>query len=260
MKHRAIRLSNNFLNRYSMSIKLKTDTSKLGLMVLAGFVIFMLIIFFIGRKQNLFDSVIKLSTAFNNVSGLEVGNNIRFAGINVGTVSAITIVNDSTVKVDMTVKKDVRQFLRTDCVVSIASEGIIGDKILVINQGSEDAGEVEDGDMLPSTEPVETDDVLNSIAVTAQNLEIISTQLAEITVRINNGEGTLGRLIQDSVISENINQMIINLRKGSRGLKENMEAARQNFLLRGYFNKKEREARRDSIEKAEAEAEMNKEQ
>lgn len=102
--------------------------------------------------------------------------------------------------------------------------------------------------------------MLNTIAVTAQNLEIISTHLAVITVRINNGEGTLGRLIQDSVISENINQMIINLRKGSRGLKENMEAARQNFLLLAYFNKKEREARRDSIEKAETEAEKNNEQ
>jgi phospholipid/cholesterol/gamma-HCH transport system substrate-binding protein len=82
--------------------------------------------------------------------------------------------------------------------------------------------------------------------------------MAEIMIRINNGEGTIGRLIQDSVISENINQMIINLRKTSKGLNENMEAAKSNILLRGYFNKKARQARQDSIENAKRKEEQEK--
>jgi phospholipid/cholesterol/gamma-HCH transport system substrate-binding protein len=212
--------------------------------------LFVAIIFLIGRQRNLFNPVIELSTTFNNVSGLEVGNNVRFSGINIGTVSEIVIINDSTVRVNMIIKKDVQPFIKTDCLVTMGSEGIIGDRILVITQGSDAASSIKNGHSLPSVEPVETDAIMASLSVTAVNFEIISTQMAEILIRINNGEGTLGRLIQDSLISENINQLIINLRKGSKGLQENMEAARSNILLRGYFNKKEKDAKKDSLENA----------
>jgi phospholipid/cholesterol/gamma-HCH transport system substrate-binding protein len=210
----------------------------------------LILIFLIGRQKNLFNPVIELSTNFSNVSGLAVGNIVRFSGINVGSVGTIEIINDSTVKVRLLIQRNVQRFIKSDSRVSIGSEGIIGDRILVISQGSTEASSVMDGDVLASIEPVETDAIINSLSVTAGNFEIISDQLAEVMIRINNGEGTIGRLIQDSAISENITQMILNLRKTSKGLNENMEAAKSNILLRGYFNKKERQARQDSIEKA----------
>ena len=207
-----------------------------------GFVLFLIIIFLIGRQKNLFDPVFKLTTNFYNVSGLQVGNNIRFSGINIGTVGSIIILNDSTIQVDMIIKKNVRQFIKTDCQVAIGSEGIIGDRVLIITQGSSEAQSVKDEQFLSSIEPTETDAIIASLYITAGNLEIISGQLAEIMVKVNNGNGTLGRLIQDSTISENINQMIINLKKSSKGLDENMEAAKSNFLLRGFYKRKEKEA------------------
>jgi len=215
---------------------------RLGLFVAGGFVLFLIIIFLIGRQKNLFDPVFKLTTNFYNVSGLQVGNNIRFSGINIGTVGSIIILNDSTIQVDMIIKKNVRQFIKTDCQVAIGSEGIIGDRVLIITQGSSEAQSVKDEQFLSSIEPTETDAIIASLYITAGNLEIISGQLAEIMVKVNNGNGTLGRLIQDSTISENINQMIINLKKSSKGLDENMEAAKSNFLLRGFYKRKEKEA------------------
>jgi phospholipid/cholesterol/gamma-HCH transport system substrate-binding protein len=217
---------------------------RLGLFVAGGFVLFVIAIFLIGRQKHLFDPVFNLTTSFHDVSGLQVGNNIRFSGINVGTVESIKLVNDSTVEVGMIIKKSVQRFIKSDCIAAIGSEGIIGDKVLVISQGSFESPTVKDGQFLTSEEPVETDAIISSLNVTAGNFEIISGQLSEIMVKINHGRGTLGRLIQDSTISENINQTIINLRKSSRGLNENMEAAKSNFLLRGYFNKKERQAER----------------
>jgi phospholipid/cholesterol/gamma-HCH transport system substrate-binding protein len=83
---------------------------------------------------------------------------------------------------------------------------------------------------------------MQSISITAVNAEIITQQLAEIMTKINSGDGTLGRLIQDTTIARNINQTIINLKKSSKGLDENMEAAKHNFLLKGFFNKKARAA------------------
>jgi phospholipid/cholesterol/gamma-HCH transport system substrate-binding protein len=223
---------------------------RLGLFVAGGFLLFIIAIFLIGRQKHLFDPIFNLTTSFHDISGLQVGNKVRFSGINVGTVESIILTNDTTVEVGMIVKKSIQQFIKSDCTASIGSEGIIGDKVLIISQGSSESPAVKDGEFLSSAEPVEIDAIISSLNVTAGNFELISGQLSEIMVKINHGKGTLGRLIQDSTISENINQTIINLRKSSKGLNENMEAAKSNFLLRGYYNKKEKQAekaRQDSI-------------
>lgn len=215
---------------------------RLGLFVAGGFLIFALAIFLIGRQKNLFNPTIRLSTTFSNVSGMQVGNNIRFSGINIGTVDNITIINDSTVKVEMLIRKAVQPFIKANSRAVIGSEGIIGDRILTITQGSPNAPSIQEDQMLVSIEPVEMDAIIQSLSVTALNAEIITDELAEIMVNINQGEGTLGMLIQDTTIAENINSTIINLKQSSKGLNQNMEAAKSNFLLRGYFKKKQREA------------------
>jgi len=226
---------------------METHTQKfkvrLGLFVAGGLALFVLAIFIIGKQKNLFNPVFKLTSTFHNVGGLKIGNNIRFSGITVGTVDNIKIINDSTVKVDMLIKKDVWQFIKSDCEISIGSEGIIGDKLIVIAQGSTDAPLAKDGQNLQSTEPVETDAIMKSLNVTAENAEVITEQLAEIMTKINKGDGTLGRLIQDKTMAENLNKTMVNLKQSSKGLDENMKAVKHNFLFKGYFDRKEREAK-----------------
>ncbi|NEW80598.1 MAG: MCE family protein, partial [Gelidibacter sp.] len=178
------------MNTHSTKFKVR-----LGLFVATGFVIFAIAIFLIGRQKNLFNPVFSLSTTFYNVSGLQIGNNIRFSGINVGTVENIKIINDSTVLVNMVVQKDVQKFIKTDGMVLIGSEGIIGDRVLVITQGSSETKSVKSGQFLSSIEPVETDAIIASLDITAQNAEIISGQIIEILYDINQGKGTLGMLI-----------------------------------------------------------------
>jgi len=222
---------------------------RLGLFVAGGLTLFVLAIFIIGKQKNLFNPVYNLSSTFYNVSGLQVGNNIRFSGINVGTVDNITIINDSTVRIDMAIKKEVQQFIKTDSEVAIGSEGLIGDRLIIITQGSAGAPLAVEGQQLNSKEPVETDAIMASLKVTAGNVEIITQQLAEVMIKINGGNGTLGKLIQDTTIAENLNQTIVNLKKSSKGLGENMEAAKHNFLFRGYFKKKEKAAEEKAAEK-----------
>lgn len=223
---------------------------RLGLFIAGGIMIFVIAVFVIGRQKNLFVPVFKLTTTFYNVSGLEVGNNIRFSGINVGTVDNIKIINDSTVQVDMLIEKKVQMFIKADCEAAIGSAGIIGDRILIITQGSFDAALADDGQQIASTEPIETDAIMASLKVTADNAAIVSYQLAEIMIKVNSGSGTLGRFIQDSTIAENINQTIMNLKKSSKGLDENMNAAKENFLFRGYFKRRVRAAEKIKIDSA----------
>ena len=304
------------MDNHSQNFKIR-----LGLFVAGGLALFVIAIFIIGKQKNLFNPVFKLSTTFYNVSGLQVGNNIRFSGINVGTVDRISIINGSTVMVEMLIRKEIKQFIKTDCKVSVGSEGLIGDRLLSISQGSHDAPLVNDDQLLSSTEPVETDAIIASLQVSAGHAEVITQQLAEVMLKINSGRGTLGRLIHDTIIAENINQTIgnfqnassemkgmivstkddisavmksvqattdnaqastkqlenimvnmnngngtigrllrdtvtsqnidttlMNLKNSSRGLDENMEALKHNFLLRGYFKKKAKEEERKRIE------------
>ena len=307
---------------------------RLGLFIIGGLALFAMAIFIIGKQQNLFNPVFKITAKFYNVSGLKIGSNIRFSGIDVGIVDNIKIINDSRVQVDMLIRKDVQRFIKSDCEVTIGSEGIIGDRILIITQGSFDAPIVKDKQKIASKEPVEIDaiiaslqisgnsieiiskqlsevmikvnsgrgtlgrlihdstiaqnikhtilnfkkasegldeamekakqsifDITDSLQVTSVNTKIISNELAEIMIEINSGNGTLGRLIHDSTIAENLDQAIINLKNSSYGLNENMNAAKENFLLKGYFKRKEKaaeEMRDDALEKKAEEAEEQK--
>ena len=231
---------------------------RLGLFIAGGLMIFIVAVFIIGRQKNLFVPVYRLTTTFYNVSGLEVGNNIRFSGINVGTVDNIKIINDSTVQVDMLIQKNVQKFIKEDCEAAIGSAGLIGDRILIITQGSSDAALAKDGQQILSKEPVEPDAIMASLKVTVNNAAIVSYQLAEIMTKVNSGSGTLGRFIQDSTIAENINQTIVNLKKSSKGLDENMNAAKENFLFRGYYKRKEKAAEKIKVDSAAKKAEVLK--
>ncbi len=202
--------------------------ARLGMFIAGGIAVFVIAIFIIGKQQNLFNPVFKITTTFLNVSGLQVGNNVRFSGITVGTVDNITIINDSTVQVDLMIKKTVQQFIKADSKAGIGSEGIIGDRVLIITQGSNDAAIAKDGQHILSKEPVETDDIIVSLQATSLSAEVITVQLAEIMTNINNGQGTLGRLIQDTTVAENINQIIENFKTSSEGLDETIESTKEN--------------------------------
>jgi len=223
---------------------------RLGMFIIGGLAICVLALFIIGKQKNLFDPVFKITSEFYNVSGLQVGNKVRFSGITVGTVDNISIINDSTVKVDLLVKKSVQMFIKKDSEVAIGSEGIIGDRLVIITQGGDDSPRAVDGQHLNSNEPIETDAIMASLEETSINAAIITEQLAEIMVEINQGSGTLSRLIKDESIAENLNQTIVNLKKSSRGLDENMTAAKSNFLFKGFFKKKDKEAqkKKDAIQ------------
>ena len=226
----------------------------LGLFVTIGLALFVGAIFVIGKQKNLFNPVFTLTANFYNVSGLQVGNKVRFSGINVGSVDKITITNDTTVKVDMLIQEEVKKFIKSDCNASIGSEGIIGDRVINISQSEGEAPEVKNGQHIQSAEPVETDAIMASLQIVADNAATITADLSEVAHNINKGNGTLARLIKDPTIAKNLSQTMVNLKRSTKGLDENMEAAKDNFLLRGYFKRKEREAQK----KKEAEEEAKK--
>ena len=133
---------------------LASQKMKTGALVLAGFILLVLAIFFIGNQKNMFDSTFKVQVKFSNVSGLQAGNFVRFTGINVGTVESIRILNDSTVNVTLALQKNVQKFIKNDAYATIGSDGLMGDKLVVIEHGSPSSPLIKENEFLQGEDPV----------------------------------------------------------------------------------------------------------
>jgi phospholipid/cholesterol/gamma-HCH transport system substrate-binding protein len=238
---------------------------KLGLFAVAALVLAVAAIYYIGKQKNLFGSVFRISSVFSSVSGLKVGSNVRLSGIDVGTVDEIVLTTDTTVRVDMVIQKNIQRFIQKDAQASIGSEGLMGDKVVIITPGKPGQPVATESDILASHIPIETDQIMASLKTTADNAAVITGNLADITWRINHGKGALGKLLVDTSLSANISATMRNLRRSSAGLDSNMEAAKHSFLLKGYFKKqskkKEEAAKKKQDEedkKAQEAADKNK--
>lgn len=217
---------------------------KLGIFVIVGIVLFMVAVYLIGQNQNLFTKTFQLHATFKNVSGLTIGNNVRFGGINIGTIKSVEFVSDSSVVVLAEIKEDVHKFIKTDAMASIGSDGLMGDKVLTISPGTKSKQLVKSNGFIASTESIELEDIMASVKVSADNAQYITYNLAEFTDKMNNKNSLLSRLVSDEKLGRTVDQSLTNIKDASAGLKENMEAAKHNFLLRGYFKKKEKEEKK----------------
>jgi phospholipid/cholesterol/gamma-HCH transport system substrate-binding protein len=235
---------------------------KLGIFIVSGLVLLVLGLFFIGKQKNLFVSVFQLKAVFNNVSGLKVGNNVRFGGIAIGNVEGIQLLTDTSVLVNMNIKSEVRKFIKQDASASIGSDGLVGDRVLIISPGTMNREPVKDNEILVAKTPVETEQILAGLKTSADNAALITQQLSEVAYKVNHGHGIIARLLGDTSMGNNLHATMVNLKKGSAGLDENMEAAKHNFLFRGYFKKKQKEEEKKKKEaeekKKEGEADKNK--
>lgn len=231
---------------------------KLGLFAVVTLVVAIGAIYYIGKQKNKFGSVFHLTALFNSVSGLKLGSNVRLGGIDIGTVDDIALVTDTSVQVQMILHKNVQKFIKKDAKASIGSEGLMGDKVVVISPGTSGQSMVAETDTLVSVQPIETDQILASLKTSADNAAVITSNLADISNRINHGQGALGKLLHDTSLSSNISSTMKNLKKSSEGLSENMEAAKHNFLLRGFFKKKDKEKKKKEEEERKKKEEEEK--
>ena len=155
---------------------------KLGMFVIIGILLFIITIYFVGKQQNLFGDTFHLKSKFKTVSGLKVGNNVRFSGINVGTISEIEILNDSTVLVILLMEEDVQKYIKKDAMASIGSDGLMGDKVMTISPGTSSNEMVKDNAFIKSKTPLEMEDLMKSVKTSVDNAGIITTQLAQFTL------------------------------------------------------------------------------
>jgi phospholipid/cholesterol/gamma-HCH transport system substrate-binding protein len=253
-------------------IKKSATHIKLGIFITLGLILFTSAIYVIGMNQQFFNKTFHIYGIFSDVSGLQEGNNVRFAGIKVGIVEYITIVSDTTVSVSISIDEDVRKFIKKDAVALIGTEGLMGNKALIITSGSSNLPEINDGDTIKTSPPLNVDQMMKKVMLTNDNLARITGDLSEIVHTISQGEGTigklvmdttflkipidnairltsdlqeivsiirsgegvLGRLVTDSAAASSIDSTLANLKVGSENIKNLTEKAKESFLLWGF--------------------------
>ena len=216
---------------------MKKDTSfkiKLGIFISLGIALFIVGIYPIGEKQQLFRSTFHLSGIFRDVAGLQAGNNVRLSGINVGTVENISIVSDTSVKVEILIDENTRKFIKKDAIASIGSEGLMGNKIIIINPGTGGKKEIENHDIVQTIQPINMDDILISLKSSIDNTTVITSNLSKITDNVQTGKGTLGRLLTDKSLGRTFDSTFVNLKESTAGLRAIVEKAKSSWLLWGF--------------------------
>jgi phospholipid/cholesterol/gamma-HCH transport system substrate-binding protein len=204
-------------------------------------------IFLIGRQQGLFRTGYILKADFANVSGLQNGAEVRVGGIGEGTVKVIRLPMKPGEKVTvvMELAKPTRNVIKKDSVGSIRTEGMVGAKFVEISFGSQGAPPVKDGDTIAGEPPIDfsdlmkkTNTILDSTQSFTSSLSTAAENLDSISAKINGGQGSIGQLVNDKEIYNQLNATAAQAQAGAAAFKDNMQALQHNFLLRGFFNKR----------------------
>ncbi len=175
------------------------EGAKLGIFIFLGTVLLVVAVFLVGSKDALFSQNINVKAFFDNVEGLRTGASVRLNGLNVGSVSDIKLMdlNQYRVQVTLRINEDVKQFIRLDSEAAIETEGIIGSKIVIITPGSKENATIQDGGVILSNAPVNMSQIISETQSIMVYMKELTKGFSEVLGKVNKGEGTFGRLVND---------------------------------------------------------------
>jgi len=188
---------------------------RLGIFVIIGTALLVVTAYLIGNRQSMFGSTFTVHAVFRNVNGLQQGNNVRYAGINVGTVKRIQMINDTTIVVSLLLQENIIKHVKTDAITTIGSDGLVGSMIVNIVPGNGLAPQVSSGDTIVSYSRIGAEDMLSTLNKTGENAALLTADLLQVTEALKQGRGTLGRLLNDTLMAANLEQTIQNLKIAS---------------------------------------------
>jgi phospholipid/cholesterol/gamma-HCH transport system substrate-binding protein len=231
---------------------------KIGLFTIGAILVLVFAIFFIGNQKSLFSSTFRVSGLFKNVNGLQIGNNVRFAGINIGVINDIQIVNDTSVRVVLLINESVKKFIKKDSKMSIGSDGLMGDKLVVVAPGVGASNSVvNDGDQIASVNPIDVDKIIAKLTKIEDNVGSLVDNLSQVVAKVNSGKGSIGRLLNNDKMARDLDATVQsakstmeNVHKTTTTVNQTLAKAQNSFLLKPLFGKKKTKAQKDSISQA----------
>ena len=191
-------------------------TVTVGIFILVGLLILIVAIFTLGGQKRSFAPSLTLHAVFDNVNGLQKGDNVFFSGVKIGTVKDVEFYGTSQVKVTMHIEKKVQKYIRKDAKAKISSEGLIGSKMVVIYEGLPQTAMVVGGEELHVDKAVSTDEILASLQENNKNLLSITTDFKTVSRRLAEGKGTIGALLTNDTLFQSLKATMANLQVAAR--------------------------------------------
>ncbi len=198
-----------------MSTEPKKRAVTVGLFIFIGLIFLAAGILAVGNLHSTFVKKMHVSAVFNDVNGLQNGNNVWFSGVKIGTVSKMSFYGESQVLVVFKIDEKAQSYIRKDSKVKISTDGLIGNKIIVIYGGTPQAQPVEDGDMLAIENLASTEEMLNTLQENNKNILEITTDFKAISKQIASGQGTVGKLLKDESLYKSLDVTLASLQRSS---------------------------------------------
>jgi phospholipid/cholesterol/gamma-HCH transport system substrate-binding protein len=192
----------------------KTDNKKaiiVGIFLFIGLLIFLLGVFTLGGQKKTFVKSFNINVVFDDIQGLKVGNNVWFSGVKIGTIKKIQFYGTSQVQVSLSIEEAAHQYIHKNAKASISSDGLIGNKIIVIDGGTPKYPFIEDGDQIVVNSALSTDDIMKTVQVNNKNLVEITSDFKLLSKNLVEGKGTVGALLTDEEIAKNFKSIVANL-------------------------------------------------
>ncbi|AWM12816.1 MCE family protein [Flavobacterium sediminis] len=192
--------------------KTSSENIRLGIFVIIGSLFLLLAIYFIGNYKGIIGKTFTINAVFTNVNGLQKGNNVRFSGVDIGTVGDIEMESDTTVRVHMVIDEKMMKHIKKDAIATIGSDGLVGNMIVNIIPGRNSQEYVQNGDQIISYTRIGTEEMLNTLNVTNENAALLTADLLKVVRSLTQGKGTFGRLLNDTLMADDLQVAIRNLK------------------------------------------------
>jgi len=200
-----------------------------GIFILLGIAIFVVTILTLGGQRKTFEKAITVRAIFDDINGLQKGNNIWFSGVKIGTIKKISFYGNAQVEVDMNIEENARQYIRKNAKARISSDGLIGNKIIVIYSGATQSPSVENGDMIGVEKAANPDEMMNTLQANNKNILEITNNFKVVSKAIAEGRGTAGRLLADDQLINDLQAAMAMLRKTSSNAQK-ISASMSNYV------------------------------
>jgi phospholipid/cholesterol/gamma-HCH transport system substrate-binding protein len=187
-----------------------------GIFIFLGIAIFVIAVLTLGGQQKTFSKALTVKAVFDDVQGLQKGNNIWFSGVKIGTIKKISFHGNSQVEVELNIQESSKDYIRKDAMAKISSDGFIGSKLVVLYGGTDKAQPVENGDVLRVEKIATTDEMFSTLQGNNRNLLDITNDFKVISKRLTNGEGAVGKLLTDESLVTELQAVMASLRRASQ--------------------------------------------
>lgn len=172
----------------------------MGLFVATATAILAGAVLMVGDLNDTFTRKIAVHAVFDDVGGLQAGDNIWFSGVKVGTVKALVFRAAAEVEVTLKIDAGASAFIHRDVQAKLGSDGLIGSKIVVIFGGSDTAPPIVEGDVIQTATAISTEQIMTTLQANNENLLAITTDIRGVTEKLAAGEGTIGKLLGDETL------------------------------------------------------------